>query len=103
MALLTAIAAHTFFTRDLNRVLSNLVPTARFSVRYNQRAKLVTTHDLILHISAPGVALEVVSNAQEHLVSELNQYGPIAEAVLAEGQPGKRGGPIELIGQVGLA
>lgn len=60
------------------------------------------THDAILHISAPGVPPDVVSRAQQQLIDELNERGPIADFVRERRQDGTKGAA-DLMGQVGLA
>jgi hypothetical protein len=59
-------------------------------------------HDVVLHISAPGVPPDVVSRAQQELVNELNERAPIADVMQVHRQERTKGA-VELIGQVGLA
>ena len=58
-------------------------------------------YDAILDLSAPGAPDGVVADAQERLVSELNEAGPIAAVVTEDKGPGQKG-IFELLGKVGV-
>jgi len=58
--------------------------------------------DVVLHISAPGVPRAAILDAQERLVRELNEAGPIAEVVTRGERAGSKG-VLEVLGQVGIA
>jgi len=58
--------------------------------------------DVILHISAPDVPRAAITEAQERLVRELNEDGPIAELVTRDELTGSKG-VVEVLGQVGIA
>jgi hypothetical protein len=57
--------------------------------------------DTILHILAPGAPQSAVSLAQEQLITELNERGPIA-SMMSGDQEGTKG-DFEFVGQIGLA
>src|SRR5258705_11337256 len=57
--------------------------------------------DVILIISAPAVPRDVLLEAQNWLALELNERGPVDEAVVEDLPDAK--GPIEVVGQLGLA
>ncbi len=59
-------------------------------------------YDTILQLRAPAVPPAVVADAQERLVSELNERGPIAVMVSDDKAPGGKG-ILELLGQIGIS
>jgi hypothetical protein len=61
-----------------------------------------TQHDLVMHIAAAELPDSVVFQAQEQLISELNERGPIADALNQGSRRGTKGLELEL-GQIGLA
>jgi hypothetical protein len=58
-------------------------------------------HDLVMHIAAAELPDSVVFRAQEQLISELNERGPIADALDEGPQAGTKGLALEF-GQIGL-
>jgi hypothetical protein len=59
-------------------------------------------HDVIVAFSARELSRDLISQAQEHLIDELNERGPIADMILDDVKHGSKGAT-ELVGQVGLA
>jgi hypothetical protein len=68
----------------------------------SKRNSAVVEYDLIVHVSAPGLSPDLISTAQETLIDELNERGPIAITLISEERRGSKG-PITEIGQIGIA